>query len=92
MTPYETGEHGANEPNRWSAGKDDREWRGLRPELVAEVTFDHVSGRRIRHGARLLRFRDDKPPAGLRDRAARLLAEKSGSDPNFSGGSRILEP
>jgi len=34
-----------------------------RPELVAEVSFDHVSGRRIRHGARLLRFRDDKPPA-----------------------------
>jgi ATP-dependent DNA ligase len=63
VTPYETGEHGANEPNRWSAGKDDREWRGLRPELVAEVSFDHVSGRRIRHGARLLRFRDDKPPA-----------------------------
>jgi ATP-dependent DNA ligase len=63
VTPYETGEHGANEPNRWSAGKEDREWRGLRPELVAEVSFDHVSGRRIRHGARLLRFRDDKPPA-----------------------------
>jgi ATP-dependent DNA ligase len=63
VAPYETGEHGANEPNRWSAGKEDREWRGLRPELVAEVSFDHVSGRRIRHGARLLRFRDDKPPA-----------------------------
>ena len=63
VTPYETGEHGANEPNRWSAGKDDREWRGLRPELVVEVTFDHVSGRRIRHGTRLVRFRDDKPPS-----------------------------
>jgi ATP-dependent DNA ligase len=63
VTPYETGERGANEPNRWSAGKEDREWRALRPELVVEVSFDHVSGRRIRHGARLLRFRDDKPPA-----------------------------
>ncbi len=59
VTPHETGEHGASEPNRWSADRD-REWRGLRPELVAEVSFDHKSGHRIRHGARLLRFRDDK--------------------------------
>ena len=66
VTPYETGETGANEPNRWNAGKDDREWRGLRPELVVEVTFDHVSGRRIRHGTRLVRFRDDKPPTDCR--------------------------
>jgi ATP-dependent DNA ligase len=61
VTPHETGEHGASEPNRWSADRD-REWRGLRPELVAEVSFDHRSGHRIRHGARLLRFRDDKAP------------------------------
>jgi ATP-dependent DNA ligase len=59
VTPHETGEHGASEPNRWSADRD-REWRGLRPDLVAEVSFDHKSGNRIRHGARLLRFRDDK--------------------------------
>jgi ATP-dependent DNA ligase len=59
VTPHETGEHGASEPNRWSADRD-REWRGLRPELVAEVSFDHKSGHRIRHGARLLRFREDK--------------------------------
>ena len=59
VTPHETGEHGASEPNRWSADRD-REWRGLRPDLVAEVSFDHKSGHRIRHGARLLRFRDDK--------------------------------
>jgi ATP-dependent DNA ligase len=58
VTPHETGEHGASEPNRWSADRD-REWRGLRPELVAEVSFDHKSGHRIRHGARLLRFRED---------------------------------
>jgi ATP-dependent DNA ligase len=49
----------ASEPNRWSADRD-REWRGLRPDLVAEVSFDHKSGHRIRHGARLLRFREDK--------------------------------
>jgi ATP-dependent DNA ligase len=59
VQPHETGEHGASEPNRWSADRD-REWRGLRPDLVVEVSFDHRSGHRIRHGARLLRFRDDK--------------------------------
>jgi len=32
------------------------------PELVAEVSFDHTSGRRIRHGASFKRWRDDKPP------------------------------
>ncbi len=63
VEPYETGERGASEPNRWNPGGEDREWRSLRPDLVAEVSFDHRSGRRIRHGARLLRFRDDKPPA-----------------------------
>ena len=35
----------------------------LRPELVVEVTFDHESGGRIRHGTKILRWRDDKPPA-----------------------------
>lgn len=59
VQPHETGEHGASEPSRWSTDRD-REWRGLRPDLVAEVSFDHKSGHRIRHGARLLRFRDDK--------------------------------
>jgi ATP-dependent DNA ligase len=59
VQPHETGEHGASEPSRWSTDRD-REWRGLRPDLVAEVSFDHKSGHRIRHGARLLHFRDDK--------------------------------
>jgi ATP-dependent DNA ligase len=29
---------------------------------VIEVTFDHVSAGRIRHGAKILRWREDKPP------------------------------
>ena len=37
-------------------------WEGLRPELVVEVTFDHLSGDRIRHGAKLKRWREDKEP------------------------------
>jgi len=59
VTPHESGEHGEVEPSRWGSDRD-REWRGLQPDLVAEVSFDHKSGHRIRHGARLLRFRDDK--------------------------------
>jgi ATP-dependent DNA ligase len=35
----------------------------MRPELVVEVTFDHVSDNRIRHGAKVQRWREDKQPA-----------------------------
>ena len=59
LKPYETGERGTGEPSRWSAGRD-LEWVALRPELVVEVTFDHVSDGRIRHGAKVQRWRDDK--------------------------------
>jgi ATP-dependent DNA ligase len=61
LAPYESGERGSADPSRWSAGKD-LEWVGLRPELVVEIDFDHVSAGRIRHGAKLRRWRDDKPP------------------------------
>jgi ATP-dependent DNA ligase len=61
LAPYETGERGSADPSRWSAGKE-LEWIGLRPELVVEIDFDHVSAGRIRHGAKLRRWRDDKPP------------------------------
>jgi len=62
LAPYESGERGSADPSRWSAGKD-LEWVGLRPELVIEIDFDHISAGRIRHGAKLRRWRDDKPPA-----------------------------
>src|SRR5829696_6333438 len=61
LKPYETGERGAGDPSRWASDRD-LEWVALRPELVVEVTFDHVSAGRIRHGAKLLRWRDDKEP------------------------------
>jgi ATP-dependent DNA ligase len=61
LGPYESGERGSGDPSRWSAGKD-LEWIALRPELVVEIDFDHVSAGRIRHGAKLRRWRDDKPP------------------------------
>lgn len=61
LAPYETGERGSAEPSRWTAGRD-LEWVALRPELVVEITFDHTSGGRIRHGAKVQRWRDDKAP------------------------------
>jgi ATP-dependent DNA ligase len=65
LAPYETGERGTAEPSRWAADRD-LEWIDLRPELVVEVSFDHVSAGRIRHGTKLLRWREDKPPAECR--------------------------
>jgi len=62
LAPYETGERGTAEPSRWAADRD-LEWIDLRPELVVEVSFDHVSGGRIRHGTRLVRWREDKAAA-----------------------------
>jgi ATP-dependent DNA ligase len=61
VRPLETGERGSGEASRWTEGRD-LEWVSLRPELVAEVSFDHASGGRIRHGARLLRWRSDRDP------------------------------
>jgi ATP-dependent DNA ligase len=61
LKPYETGERGSGDPSRWDAGRE-LEWYSLRPELVVEVTYDHTSGGRIRHGSKIVRWRDDKKP------------------------------
>jgi ATP-dependent DNA ligase len=61
LAPYATGERGSADPSRWAADRD-LEWVALRPELVIEVTFDHVADGRIRHGSKIIRWRDDKDP------------------------------
>jgi ATP-dependent DNA ligase len=61
LAPYETGERGHGDPSRWKS-EEEMEWVGLRPELVVEVSFDHVSGGRIRHGTKIVRWREDKAP------------------------------
>ena len=61
LAPYETGERGSADPSRWAHDRE-LEWIGVRPELVIEVTFDHVSANRIRHGAKIIRWREDKDP------------------------------
>ncbi|HEY7307088.1 MAG TPA: ATP-dependent DNA ligase [Bryobacteraceae bacterium] len=48
--------------SRWSQGKD-LSWEPLRPELVVEVAYDHMQGRRFRHIAQFRRWRWDKKPA-----------------------------
>ncbi len=48
-------------PSRWSTERSG-EWEPLRPELVVEVRYDHVTGDRFRHGTKLLRWRLDKAP------------------------------
>jgi ATP-dependent DNA ligase len=61
LEPYETGEKGSGDPSRWDADRE-LEWFSLRPELVVEVTYDHTSGGRIRHGSKIVRWREDKKP------------------------------
>ena len=52
-------------PSRWSDKKSSA-WEPVRPELVAEVVYDQVTGQRFRHGTRLLRWRPDKAPEQCR--------------------------
>ena len=60
-------------PSRWST-KRSTEWQPLKPKLVVEVGFDHVTGGRFRHGTTLLRWRPDKAP---RQCTMEQLAQKS---------------
>jgi ATP-dependent DNA ligase len=52
-------------PSRWSTERS-AEWRPLRWELIAEVKYDQVTGRRFRHATRFLRWRPDKAPEQCR--------------------------
>jgi ATP-dependent DNA ligase len=48
-------------PSRWSTERTGA-WQPLKPELVVEVRYDHVTDDRFRHGAKLIRWRPDKAP------------------------------
>jgi ATP-dependent DNA ligase len=45
--------------SRWNAQKD-MSWEPIRPELVAEIRYEHLQGGRFRHVGRLVRFRPDR--------------------------------
>ena len=47
--------------SRWSQGKD-LSWEPIRPELVVEITYEHMQGARFRHMAHFRRWRPDKKP------------------------------
>jgi ATP-dependent DNA ligase len=47
--------------SRWNAKKD-LSWVPLRPELVVEIKYDQLEGRRLRHTGHFLRWRPDKSP------------------------------
>jgi ATP-dependent DNA ligase len=47
--------------SRWTGGKD-LSWTPLRPDLVAEVGYDHLEGDRFRHVAQWKRWRPDRSP------------------------------
>jgi ATP-dependent DNA ligase len=48
-------------PSRWSTERSG-EWEPIKPKVVVEVRYDHVTGDRFRHGTKLIRFRPDKAP------------------------------
>jgi ATP-dependent DNA ligase len=48
-------------PSRWSTDRS-AQWCPLKPKLVVEVSYDHFSGERFRHGTSILRWRPDKAP------------------------------
>ena len=66
-----------SEPNRWGGGE--LEEAPVRPEVVVEVRYDKVQGRRFRHGTKLLRLRPDKDPAQCTWRELRPPAEPGAS-------------
>jgi ATP-dependent DNA ligase len=48
-------------PSRWSTDRS-ADWQPVKPSLVVEVTYDHYSGDRFRHGTSFVRWRPDKAP------------------------------
>jgi len=61
--PGFTGGAPGDAPSRWSRDPErDRSYVKLKHDLVLEVAFDQVTGGRIRHGTRPVRWRPDKAP------------------------------
>ena len=50
-------------PSRWSSTRRSSEWQPVKPKYVVEVSYDHFTGGRFRHGTSILRWRPDKKPA-----------------------------
>jgi ATP-dependent DNA ligase len=68
-------------PSRWSTERS-AQWQPLKPKLVVEVRYDHVTGERFRHGTSIVRWRPDKAPhqcgmeqLGREARPGKLIAQ-----------------
>ena len=61
-SPEGTGARMPGGASRWSGGEG-KAWEPLRPELVAEVAFDHLQGTRFRHATQFRRWRPDRDPS-----------------------------
>ncbi|MEY2494228.1 MAG: hypothetical protein QOJ45_720 [Verrucomicrobiota bacterium] len=48
-------------PSRWSTERSGQ-WEPVDPKIVVEVTYDHFTGGRFRHGTKIVRWRPDKSP------------------------------
>jgi ATP-dependent DNA ligase len=48
-------------PSRWSTRRSS-EWQPVNLKYVVEVSYDHFTGGRFRHGTSILRWRPDKKP------------------------------
>ncbi|MGI9157767.1 MAG: ATP-dependent DNA ligase [Marmoricola sp.] len=75
--------------SRWSAGKD-LSFIPLRPDVVLEVGYDHMEGRRFRHTAQFKRWRPDRDPEScgydqLEEPVSYDLASVLGVDPSSGG-------
>ena len=62
-------------PSRWSTRRSS-EWQPLKSKLVCEVSYDHFSGGRFRHGTKFLRWRPEKKPRQCTFQQLRTVAKK----------------
>jgi len=65
-------------PSRWST-KRSTEWQALQTKLVCEVSYDHFSGGRFRHGTKFLRWRPEKKPTQCTFEQLKVVSKKSSS-------------
>jgi ATP-dependent DNA ligase len=73
-------------PSRWATERSGQ-WCPLRPELVAEVRYDHVTGGRFRHGTAFLRWRPDKAP--LQCRMEQIVPPQASQDSPLSAAALV---
>jgi ATP-dependent DNA ligase len=74
-------------PSRWSTERT-AEYFPLRPELVVEVTYDHFTGGRFRHGTTIVRWRPDKAPGQCTYEQIRPPAEPPAAFRDIVGPTR----